>query len=184
MSSPARQPFNNRTSVRYSTLERGLKNAGTELGKLSGEIAWYEEQARKSARLTLQYKLEIGKRLARAKELLPHGHFLSWARQQFGRTARHVQNHLLLAANAKRVSHLPMGASLRLALASIQKTIPERMSAAGNQIQMIQRIYLVGDILEGSLDRERLLTEIDQRADELGTAKIRWKVRWVTSSHA
>jgi hypothetical protein len=184
MSSAARQPYNNRTSLRHLSLERGLKKAGTELEKISGEIAWYEQQARNSARLTLQYKLEIGKRLARAKELLPHGHFLYWARQQFGWTARHVQNHLLLAANAKRVSHLPVGASLRLALASIQKTVSEPVSAPANQIEAIQRVYLVGDILEGNLDRERLLAEIEQIAAELGTAKIRWKVRWVTSSDA
>jgi hypothetical protein len=185
MSSPARQPYDNRTSLRYSTLERGLKKAGTELEKISGEIAWYEEQARNSARLTLQYKLEIGKRLTRAKELLPHGYFLSWARQQFGWTARHVQNHLLLAANAKHVSHLPVGASLRLALASIQKSLPEPISTNGNEIEAlppIQRIYLVGDILDGNLDRERFLAEIEQLAARLGAAKTKWKVRWVTSS--
>src|SRR5262249_5757455 len=66
------------------------KNAKTkiktkdELQVISREISWYEEEARKSVSLALQYKLEIGKRLIRAKGLLKHGQFLRWAQNEFG----------------------------------------------------------------------------------------------------
>jgi hypothetical protein len=184
MSSPIRQPYRSASSLRrYSAWERELKTAGNELEKLSGEIAWYEEQARNSARLTLQYKLEIGRRLMRAKELLPHGHFLSWARTQFGWTPRHIQNHVLLAENAKRVSHLPVGASLRLALASIRKLAPEAVatSATSDSFEApvpVQRIHIVGEILEGGLDHEQFLAEVEQLASRLGAVKSKWKARW------
>ena len=39
----------------------------SELLRLAGEIGWYQEQAKKTVMLALQYKLEIGRRLARAK---------------------------------------------------------------------------------------------------------------------
>jgi hypothetical protein len=56
-----------------------VRGPDAELEKLAGEIAWYEEEARKTVKLALQYKFEIGRRLARAKAILPHGRFLSWA---------------------------------------------------------------------------------------------------------
>jgi len=183
MSSPIRQLFRGGARLRgHSGPERCYKNAGYELEKLSGEIAWYEQQVRNSARLTLQYKLEIGKRLIRAKELLPHGHFLSWAKQQFGWTPRHIQNHVLLAENAKRDSHLPAGASLRLALTSIRKSEPGPTLVASAKTEVplpVQRIHLVGEILEGTLDHERFLAQVEQLASGLGAVKAKWKVRWV-----
>src|SRR4029077_18371695 len=90
---------------------RELSNPPAELEKLAGEIGWYEEQCRKTLMLALQYKLEIGRRLMRAKTLLPHGRFLPWAQQQFGWTARHVERHINLAENASCVSSLPPGTS-------------------------------------------------------------------------
>jgi hypothetical protein len=150
-----------------------------ELEKLSGEITWYEQQAQNSARLTLQYKLEIGKRLMRAKGILPHGHFLSWARQQFGWTPRHVQNHLLLADNAKRISHLPTGASMRLALASIRKEDPGNGSPAKilPEIEPVQRIYLIGEIPEGRLDPDLFSEALKDLANEFGAPNTRWRAR-------
>jgi len=96
-------------------------DARTQIERIRREIAWYEEETNKTLRLALQYKIEIGKRLMRVKSLLPHGQFLNWARQEFGWTPKHIQNHLTLAANAKCVSHLPRGASLRMALATIKQ---------------------------------------------------------------
>src|SRR5579862_6130503 len=92
---------------------RSVANSKTELAKLAGEIGWYQEEARKTVMLALQYKLEIGRRLQRSKALLPHGKFLSWAQEEFGWTARHVQRHLTLAENAPRMASLPPGTSLR-----------------------------------------------------------------------
>ena len=150
-----------------------------ELAKLAGEIGWYEEQTRRSVGLALQYKLEIGRRLARAKELLPHGEFLSWAQHEFGWTPRHVQNHMALALNAKRVSHLPADASLRMALAAIKEVQGRREEAAPTveDIQPMKRIHLIGEIEHGTVDRDWLLAEVTRFTEELGSSKIRWKIR-------
>jgi hypothetical protein len=148
-----------------------------ELAQISGEIAWYEEEARKSVGLALQYKLEIGRRLARAKAMLPHGAFLSWAQAQFGWTPRHVQNHLTLAANAKRVSQLQPGASLRMALAAIKGATPE--SKKGVELlpvsSSIRKIHVVGEIEEGSLDCDQLIEELVRIAAALGAPRTKWK---------
>lgn len=150
-----------------------------ELYKISGEINWYEAEASKTFALALQYKLEIGRRLMRAKELLPHGKFLSWAQAQFGWTPRHVQSHLTIAQNAKFVSQLPVGTSMRMALAAIQRLHP-RAPQAGSIVglpQATQRIYVIGEIDEGRLDRGDLLRELTSVAARLGAPKTRWKVR-------
>ena len=185
MSSAVRQPFvDSRSRLgNRSSAKPGVNRAGYDLEKISGEIAWYEEQARNSARLTLQYKLEIGKRLARAKELLPHGHFLPWAYQQFGWKARHVQNHLILAENAQRVAHLPVEASLRLALASIRKTepAPDSYPKTIEMVTTVQRLHLIGEICEGGLDAETFLIEVERLAAQLGAPNSRWKARWEIS---
>src|SRR5579862_3399095 len=151
---------------------------GPALAKLAGEIGWYEDQARKTVMLALQYKFEIGRRLARAKLLLPHGQFLSWARQEFGWSPRHVQRHLMLAENASSVLSLPPGASLRMALAAIRKmkTDPEK-AAAEEARSAIQRIHIVGEIEEGTIDRDLLLSRVTRLAEELGAQKTRWRIR-------
>ncbi len=159
-----------------------------ELTKLSGEISWYEGEAQKTVNLALQYKLEIGKRLARAKSLMPHGKFLSWARSEFGWTARHVQNHLKLAANAKRVSRLGPGASLRMALAAIKESQQVEVSkgdspevAKADELLVpppsVRRVSLVGEIEEGTLDCEKLVDELERIAAALGAPKTKWRVR-------
>jgi hypothetical protein len=165
-----------------------LKNDDHELEKISSEISWYEEEARKSANAALGHKLEIGKRLAKAKSLMPHGKFLSWARDEFGWTARHVQNHLKLAANAQRVSRLGPGASLRMALEAIKESNLAEL-AAGEGLEMpkaahpssrrsdIQRIILTAEIEDGTIDRERLIEELERIAATLGAPKSKWKVR-------
>jgi Protein of unknown function (DUF3102) len=153
----------------------------SELAKLAGEIGWYQEEARKAVMLALQYKLEIGQRLARAKTLLPHGEFLAWAQAEFGWTARHVQRHLTLAENAPRVSCLPPDTSLRMALAAIRElranidageASPEVESSRDSQ-----SIHITGRLEPGTIDRERLLAEIERLAGELGAEKMRWTIR-------
>jgi hypothetical protein len=151
---------------------------GAELAKLAGEIGWYEDQARKTVMLALQYKFEIGRRLARAKALLPHGHFLSWARQEFGWSPRHVQRHLMLAENASCVSCLPPGASLRMALAAIRKLRTEPEKALGEAPKdPSQRIHIVGELEEGTIDRDCLLNLVARLAKELGAENMRWRIR-------
>jgi hypothetical protein len=86
-----------------------VKGDKAELQKLAGEIGSYEEQFRKTVVLALRYKLEIGRRLARAKSILPRGKVLTSAHHEFGWTPRHVQRDLTLAENASRVSCLPPG---------------------------------------------------------------------------
>jgi Protein of unknown function (DUF3102) len=145
-----------------------------ELARLAGEIGWYEEQARKTVMLALQYKLEIGRRLAHAKKLLPHGSFLSWANDEFGWSPRHVQRHLQLVENAPRVSSLPPGTSLRMALAIISRPPSDsKLVSEGRP----QPIHISGDIEPATIDRERLLIEISRLVEGLGAQKMRWKIR-------
>lgn len=168
-----------------------MKNEKEELARISSEIAWYETEARKSLGIALGHKLEIGKRLALAKRLLPRGKFLAWARAEFGWTPRHVQNHLKLAANANRVSHLGPGASLRMALEAIKESAqqeeragePEEPSKAvgvsteNERLSERQRINLTAEIEDGTLDLEKLAVELERVAAGLGAPKSKWKVR-------
>jgi hypothetical protein len=156
-----------------------LRGRSDELEKLAAEIGWYEDQARKTVMLALQYKVEIGRRLARAKALLPHGQFLSWSRHRFGWSARHVQRHLLLAENATRVSQLPPGASLRMALAAIRENRTDVANCREPALkeEVPQRIHIVGDLQEGTIDRDLLLSGVERLAEDLGARKIRWRIR-------
>lgn len=164
---------------------RPVVSAGTatlteqRLRKLSGEIAWYDEETRKSLGLVLQYRLEIGKRLALAKTLLPHGKFLSWARQEFGWAPRQVQNHLTLAANGEQVSRLSPMTSLRMALAAIKEChwIAVPSTEASPSSAPVEHIHLIGEIEEGELDREGFLAEMSRIAAAYGATRTKWKVR-------
>ncbi len=79
-----------------------------ELERLAEEIRWHEAEAQTNARTALEHKAEIGLRLIRAKELLPHGRFLPWAKAEFPNWNRtHLWNHMNLGANVQRVEHLP-----------------------------------------------------------------------------
>jgi hypothetical protein len=169
-----------------------LKKENEELVKISEEISWYENEARKSVNVALGHKLEIGKRLAKAKNLIPHGKFLTWARAEFGWTARHVQNHLKLAANAKRVARLGPAASMRMALEAIKESqVPEVAQRSeflaaepaqipakpGSPSPVIQRINLIAEVLDGTIDPEKLAQELERIAAALGATKSTWKVR-------
>jgi len=152
------------------------------LASLAGEIAWYQEEARKTVMLALQYKLEIGRRLARAKTLLPHGKFLPWAHDEFGWTPRHVQRHLELAENASRVSCLPPDASLRMALAAIRVlrlNAPDAGNASSQAKQPAQPrcLHILGEIEPRTIDRDRLLAALSKIAEELGAQTTRWRIR-------
>jgi hypothetical protein len=158
-------------------LKSTTRASSGELDKLAGEIGWYEDQARKTVLLALQYKLEIGRRLARAKTLLPHGKFLAWAQHEFGWTPRHVQRHLTLAENGLHVSGLPAGTSLRMALAAIRELRIDTGKVDGKQGQDPTKFYIIGEIKEGSIDRDRLLLGVTCLAKELGAENVRWRIR-------
>ena len=155
------------------------RQAEGEIQRISREINWYEEEARKTVALALQYKLEIGRRLAHVKEMMPHGRFLAWAQQEFRWTPRHVQNHLMLAANAKQVLRLPAGASLRMALAALRESHPEprKEPALVDVHSPVRRIHLIGEIEEGTLDCAELLMEVSLIAAKLGASKTTWRAR-------
>ena len=108
---------------------------------------------------------------------MPHGGFLSWAQAQFGWTPRHVQNHLTLAANAKRVSHLGPGASLRMALAAIKEVNPEAKKSVElvRLDSAVKKIHVVGEIEEGTLDCKQLVEELVRIAAALGAPRTKWK---------
>jgi hypothetical protein len=148
------------------------KECKEEIEVIGREIAWYEIEATKSIRLALQYKLEIGRRLQRAKALLPRGQFLRWAEHEFGWAPRHVQNHLVLAANAKCVSHLPPEATWRMALAAIKASQPTAVRADANV-----EAFSSGrrEIQAGPVGSERLVNELTRIAVDLGAQKARCK---------
>jgi hypothetical protein len=91
------------------------------LERIVGQVHYHEEEARKAARLAIIHKLEIGRLLTQAKELLPHGAFTSWAEAEFGWSLRHCQRHMQLHAERTRVSCLPGldKLTMRAALAAI-----------------------------------------------------------------
>lgn len=154
-------------------------NADQELRKLAGEISWYEDRAQQTIKLALQYKLEIGKRLIQAKELLPSGQFLSWARAEFGWSSRHVQNHITLTQNAARVAHLPPGASLRMALAAI-KQAQQHIADAGlspAQPKQIECIHVVGETRDAHIDADRFIEELTRIVNTLGVVRGQWRIR-------
>lgn len=99
-----------------------------------------------------------------------------------------MQNHLKLAANAKRVSRLGPGASLRMALAAIKESAQVELSK-GDSSELgkadesrvlppgFRRVSLIGEIQEGTLDCEKLADELERIAAALGAPKTKWKVR-------
>jgi hypothetical protein len=98
---------------------------GRELEDITKEIHLYEAHAQGHAGDAIKFKVEIGKRLTRAKELLKHGDFLPWAEKEFGWQRNHVSKHMRLAANVSRGIHLNPNASLRAALAAISTPDPQ-----------------------------------------------------------
>jgi len=95
-----------------------------EIENITREIHVLESHAVERVQSAFELKLEIGKRLQRAKGLLPHGKFLPWARKEFGWSPRHVQRHMKISANATRVSHLRPDSTLRAALAAVDEAKP------------------------------------------------------------
>ena len=108
----------------YSLRARGLRSVHmamiqNELEQISQRIKYQEQQAQGAAKLAIQHKLEIGRDLVKAKELLPHGEFGRWAEQEFGWTRQHIAKHIRLARNVTRGFHLTAETSLRMALLAI-----------------------------------------------------------------
>ena len=91
----------------------------SEVDRLTREIHILEAHATERATSAIEFKIQIGRRLNRAKEVLPFGTFLAWALEEFGWSRMHVARHMALARNVTRVGHLPPEASLRAALAAI-----------------------------------------------------------------
>jgi hypothetical protein len=87
------------------------------IDRLAREIRWHEQQAQANARTALTHKVEIGLRLIRAKELLDHGEFLPWGKQEFGWQPKHLERHMALAAawtaNSSRVTNFAPDVSWR-----------------------------------------------------------------------
>ena len=85
----------------------------------------------------------------------------------------------MLAENASSVLSLPPGASLRMALAAIRKmkTDPEKSGEEAARSASVQRIHIIGEIEEGAIDRDILLSGVSKLAEELGAQKMRWRIR-------
>ncbi len=57
--------------------------AQREIDQIAQEIHILEMHATAKAVSAIEFKIQIGKRLARAKAILPHGQFLAWATTEF-----------------------------------------------------------------------------------------------------
>jgi hypothetical protein len=148
--------------------------APAEMDRITREIHTLEAHAIQRATSAIEFKVEIGKRLERAKGLLPHGAFVAWAEREFGWTARHVQRHLVLARNTTRVSHLPPEASLRAALAAIAEA--DRAAAPEENGDASSPHYVLALVLPGGEEIDLPLRPIlaeDLMGRELTTATLR-----------
>jgi hypothetical protein len=96
--------------------------ADPRLDRLTREILHYEDLAIEHAEHAVKFKAEIGTRLIAAKDLLPHGQFMNWAKERFGWDHSHVNRHMTLSRNWERVRTLPADASLRMALSAIAES--------------------------------------------------------------
>lgn len=61
-----------------------------EIEQITREIHTLEAHAMQRAQRAIEFKVEIGKRLARAKAILPRGAFVPWAGEEFGWSRMHV----------------------------------------------------------------------------------------------
>ena len=138
-----------------------------ELDKIVQRINYHEQQAQQSAKLAIQYKLDIGQELMTAKKLLPHGEFGRWAQAEFGWGRSHLARHLRLARNVARVAQLPPGASLRMALAAIS-TPANTKTAVTVQQTGPGRYRLVGDVETA---------DPDPTIEHLVSACYQWRMR-------
>jgi hypothetical protein len=101
-----------------------------DLIALAEEIRLLEDEARAAQRRPIEIAIAIGEHLLTAKTLVPHGEFIDWVAADCGYTQRHAQYLMRVAANAKRVSHLDQGISLRGAIAAIDKALRAEQLAA------------------------------------------------------
>jgi hypothetical protein len=99
-----------------------------EIEQITREIHTLEAHAMQRAQRAVEFKVEIGKRLARAKAILKRGKFGAWAQKEFGWGHWHVARRMQLARNYPRVGNLGQEASLRAALADIAQAQNGRKS--------------------------------------------------------
>jgi hypothetical protein len=110
------------------------------IGVLAAEIKAHEVEAQQHAGTAIEHKIAIGERLIEAKGLLRHGEFLTWAKAEFGWSDKHCERHMHLARNSTRVSNLPNGASLRMALAAV-RTPTSHPPAGASGVQLETLVY-------------------------------------------
>lgn len=86
------------------------------LDQIAREILHYEDLAIKYTEDSIKFRVEIGRRLQKAKDALPHGKFLPWVKRYFPHDRSYACKHMQLARNVERVKHLPPNAGIRMAL--------------------------------------------------------------------
>jgi hypothetical protein len=149
--------------------------APAELDRITREIHTLEAHAIQRATSAIEFKVEIGRRLVRAKELLPFGSFVEWATKEFGWDRRHVARHMDLYRHGTRVSHLPPEASLRAALAAIAEADRAAAGAEGAP-QDAATHYVLALVLPGGEEIDLPLRAIlaeQLMARELTTATLK-----------
>ncbi len=153
-------------------VDRGITPALPPAGEIDGitkEIHVLESHAMEHAGSAVQFKIEIGRRLMRAKEILPHGEFIPWATREFQWDRKHLWRHMALARNVARVPHLPPDASLRAVLAAIA---PARREQSAEKTERLSFTLVAegGDCLELDFRVDSAQASLCRRVAEDGGA--------------
>jgi hypothetical protein len=132
------------------------------LGQLAVEIADEVRLVDQSYSTALQHAIAAGAKLIEAKELVKTDstkRWLPWVEKNFPDTPRTAQNYMLLAENAKRVSHFR---SVREALTSLAKPRKARTKPAPKRESTQPKTLLTPEVIaaiEKRWSRERIAEE-------------------------
>lgn len=97
-----------------------------DLSNYAGQINAEHDQATEKAREAIQHAIRCGEFLLEVKDILDHGVFLPWIRENCIFAERTAQRYMKLASKSAAVSHLP---SIRAALAALEgEKIPKNES--------------------------------------------------------
>jgi hypothetical protein len=137
-----------------------------------GDIA---ERVRGRLQQTALGVIQIGADLARAKELLGHGHFGEWIDAEFGLGRRSAEQFMAafrrFGSKSEIVSHLPAGAVLELSAPSV----PD---------ELVQRV-IAGEVpaSPAAIRREKSTERTNERSYDVGNSFIEQFMRFKGDRH-
>ncbi len=138
------------------------------MNRLYAEIKGHAKKSVAEARLARDKALDLGNRLEKIKDTLPHGQFLLWLKThcQFNRD---WASKLMRLANVSRGIHLSDDLSLRATMVALG-IIPEQPHAAGHALNNTPDVYAPLNVFNRYLsalpspDKELWRTDAAERA--------------------